>query len=72
MPFKDFINADPLYKRLVDLGDRMEAKMDRALYCRGKAELFRSRLHWLQWLHGLEMGRLRELRVQYDASRVVA
>lgn len=72
MPFNDFINADKLYCRLVDLGDRMEAKMDRSLYCRGKVELFRSRLHWVQWLHELEMARLRELRVQYDAQKAVA
>lgn len=72
MAFKDFIGTDALYCRLVDLGDRMEAKMDRALFCKGKADLFRTRLKWLQWLHSLEMERLRTLRVQYDASRAVA
>jgi len=66
MAFKNFINNDPLYARLGRLLDELDAKLDRALYARGKVLLFRTRLKWQQWVYELQMNRLRELRAQWD------
>lgn len=66
MAFKNFIDNDPLYVRLGRLLDELDAKLDRALFSKGKVQLFRSRFKWQQWVYGLQMNRLRELRVQWD------
>lgn len=66
MAFKNFINNDPLYARLGRLLDELDAKLDRALYAKGKVQLFRTRLKWQQWVYDLQVSRLRELRVQWD------
>lgn len=66
MAFKNFIDNDPLYVRLGRLLDELDAKLDRALYAKGKVQLFRTRLKWQQWVYALQVSRLRELRVQWD------
>ena len=66
MAFKNFIDNDPLYVRLGRLLDELDAKLDRALFSKGKVQLFRSRFKWHQWVYGLQMNRLRELRAQWD------
>ena len=68
MAFKDFINADPLYRRLDALCEALESKMDRALYSHGKAALFITRLNWLLHFHEIQQVRARELRVAYDRA----
>ena len=68
MAFKDFTDADPLYRRLGKLCDALESKMDRALYSHGKAALFITRLHWLLHFHEIQQVRARELRVAYDKA----
>ena len=66
MAFQKFIHNDPLYARLGRLLDELDAKLDRALYAKGKVQLFRTRLKWQQWVYALQMNRLRELRTQWD------
>ena len=66
MAFKNFIDNDPLYVRLGRLLDELDTKLDRALYAKGKVQLFRTRLKWQQWVYALQVSRLRELRVQWD------
>lgn len=66
MAFQKFIHADELYVRLGRLLDELDAKLDRALYAKGKVQLFRTRLKWQQWVYALQMNRLRELRTQWD------
>ena len=66
MAFKNFINNDPIYARLERLLDALDAKLDRALYAKGKVLLFQTRLKWQQWVYELQMNRLRELRTQWD------
>lgn len=66
MAFQKFIHADELYVRLGRLLDELDAKLDRALYAKGKVQLFRTRLKWQQWVYALQMNRLRELRAQWD------
>lgn len=66
MAFKNFIHNDPLYERLGRLLDELDAKLDRALFSKGKVQLFRTRLKWQQWVYELQMNRLRELRTQWD------
>lgn len=66
MAFQKFIHADELYVRLGRLLDELDAKLDRALYAKGKVRLFQTRLKWQQWVYALQMARLRELRTQWD------
>ena len=66
MAFQKFIHNDPLYVRLGRLLDELDAKLDRALYSKGKVLLFQTRLKWQQWVYELQMNRLRELRAQWD------
>ena len=66
MAFKNFIHNDPLYERLGRLLDELDAKLDRALFSKGKVRLFQTRLKWQQWVYELQMIRLRELRTQWD------
>ena len=66
MAFQKFIHADELYVRLGRLLDELDAKLDRALYAKGKVRLFQTRLKWQQWVYELQMNRLRELRTQWD------
>ena len=66
MAFMNFIHNDPLYARLGRLLDELDAKLDRALYARGKVRLFQTRLKWQQWVYALQMDRMRELRTQWD------
>lgn len=66
MAFNNFINNDPLYARLGRLLDELDAKLERALFSKGKVQLFRTRLSWQQWCYALQMGRLKELRAQWD------
>ena len=61
MAFKNFIHNDPLYARLGRLLDELDAKLDRALFSKGKVRLFQTRLKWQQWVYALQMGRLREI-----------
>lgn len=66
MAFKNFINNDPLYARLGRLLDELDAKLDRALFSKGKVRLFQTRLKWQQGVYALQMNRLKELRAQWD------
>ena len=66
MAFQKFIHTDALYVRLGSLLDELDAKLDRALYAKGKVRLFQTRLKWQQWVYELQMNRLRELRTQWD------
>lgn len=66
MAFQKYIHNDPLYVRLGSLLDELDAKLDRALYSKGKVRLFQTRLKWQQWVYALQMGRLCELRTQWD------
>lgn len=66
MAFQKFIHTDTLYVRLGRLLDELDAKLDRALYAKGKVRLFQTRLKWQQWVYELQMNRLRELRTQWD------
>lgn len=66
MAFKNFIHNEPLYERLGRLLDELDAKLDRALFSKGKVRLFQTRLKWQQWVYELQMNRLRELRTQWD------
>lgn len=66
MAFQKFIHTDALYVRLGRLLDELDAKLDRALYAKGKVRLFQTRLKWQQWVYELQMNRLRELRTQWD------
>ena len=66
MAFQKFIHADELYVRLGRLLDELDAKLDRALYAKGKVQLFRTRLKWQQWCYALQVNRLKELQAQWD------
>ena len=66
MAFREYIHNDPLYVRLGRLLDELDAKLDRALLSKGKVRLFQARLKWKHWVYGPQMGRLRELRTQWD------
>ena len=66
MAFQKFIHNDPLYERLGRLLDELDAKLDRALFSKGKVRLFQTRLKWQQWCYALQRNRLKELRAQWD------
>lgn len=66
MALKDYLRLDSLYMRLERLLDALDAKVERALYAKGKDELFCTRLKWQQWCYGLQLERARELRLQWE------
>jgi len=66
MAFDDFIGMDALYCRLGRLLDELDAKLDMALFSKGKVQLFHTRLKWQQWCYALQRNRLKELRAQWD------
>ena len=66
MALKDYLRLDSAYMRLERLLDALDAKVERALYSKGKAELFCTRLKWQQWVYGLQVERALELRNEWD------
>jgi len=67
MALKDYLRLDSAYMRLERLLDALDAKVERALYSKGKDELFCTRLKWQQWVYSLQVSRMRELRARWDS-----
>ena len=66
MALKDYLRLDSAYMRLERLLDALDAKVERALYAKGKDELFCTRMKGQQWVYGLQVARALELRNEWE------